>query len=170
MGVAMLACPPANTCSVGQSVTIPASDVTDPTVSYQVQGRGGALEQVTSGVTSPREIVMPPGGVTIVAEARDPEGARKVTLAVIPITCTTSRATGATTCTRSTPQIHTNADAGIAGGSGCTARSLSASVNVSRTLTTAKDQVEERAEILATGQNFGGRNTTIQYKEVVPRP
>jgi hypothetical protein len=161
--------PPTQVCSAGQSVTIPASDATDPTLTYQVQSRGGVVH-VSSGVSSPREIQLPPGGVTISAEASDPEGVRKITLALVPITCTTLRATGATTCTRGAAQIDKNEDAGIAGASGCTKRTLTMSTAVSRTLTTSRDQVEERVEVLATAQNFGGRNTTIQFKELVPRP
>jgi hypothetical protein len=166
----LAACTPPAVCARGQPVTIPAADATSPAVTVDFRGRGGALTQITAGAPGPFRIPMPAGPVTVDAVAQDPEGIRKVVIVVQPRTCTTSRATGQTTCTVAPAQTFTNEDTGAAGAVGCTARLVSAGVTVARTLTTAKDSVEESANVLVFGQNFGGRNTNTGWKEVGPLP
>ena len=163
-------CTPPAVCARGQPVTIPAADATSPTVTVDIRGRGGAFAQVSSGAASPIRIPMPVGPVTVDAVAQDPEGIRKVVIVVQPRTCTTSRSTGQTTCTVAPAQTFTNADGAAAGAVGCSARLVSAGFTVARTLTTAKDSVEESANVLVFGQNFGGRNTNTNWKEVGPLP
>jgi hypothetical protein len=163
-------CPPQQSCSRGQPITIPSADVTPPSVHVDVRGRGGALVQLVAGTPGPTFVQMPKGAVTIDATARDPEGVRKLTIAVQKRTCTTPRATGQQTCVTATPQTFTSADTGVAGGSGCTEKFLSTPGAVNRTLTTTRDEVEESVTILVTSQNFGGRNTTLNWTYIVPLP
>lgn len=163
-------CTPPAQCARGQPVTIPAADATSPAVTVDIRGRGGALAQISSGAASPFRIPMPAGSVTVDAVAQDPEGIRKVVIIVQPRTCTTSRSTGQTTCTTAPAQTFTNADSGVAGAVGCSARLVSTGFTVARTLTTAKDSVEQSANVLVFGQNFGGRNTNTGWKEVGPLP
>lgn len=169
--VALLAtCSPPAICQRGQPVTIPGADSSDPALIVDFLGRGGALTRITAGVSHPYRIPMPEGVVNVTALAQDPEGVRKVAIVIKPITCTTARVTGQTTCVSAPIQTYLSEDTGAQGAIGCTARALSTSVPADRTLTTAKDTVEMTAEVLVFGQNFGNRNVNTGWKLVAPLP
>ena len=150
---------PGGSCFLGQQVTIPTSDSTDPTLAVDFHLADGSLVTVQSGGQVPADIISPDGTVTINAVARDAEGVRDVQLWIAARKCTSDPATGATTC--SGPGLlgaptTSNRDGGAPGARGCTERLTSQSVQVVHT------QVRDDSyEVTVRAESFGSGTVQI---------
>ena len=151
--------PSGGACLLGQPVTIPAADSTDPTLVVDFHLAGGGLVSVQSGGQVPADIVSPNGTVTVNAVAKDAEGVRDVQLWIAARKCTSDPATGTTSCAG--PGLlgaptSSNRDSGAAGATGCTERLVSTTLDVVRT-----QGRNDSYEVTIRGENFGGGTVQI---------
>src|SRR5262245_40715273 len=72
----------ATRCVVGQQVTIPSSDTTDPAIVIDFHLPGGQIVSATPTSAPPRVIAPTSGTVTLIAKASDPQGVRDIQLFV----------------------------------------------------------------------------------------
>lgn len=94
VGVALSGCPSQptqQTCVFGSPVVVAAGDTSPPSVAMEFLVGGGQALPVTGGT-----IVAPPGRVTVIAQATDPQGPKDIQIWVETIRCTV--AAGQTSC------------------------------------------------------------------------
>ena len=149
--------PSPGTCLLGTPVTIPATDLTPPTLAIDFIEPNGQIISVASGGPIPAQVISPGGDVTINAVVTDPEGVRDAQLWIAERNCTTQN--GITSC--SGPGLlgaptASNPDGGQAGQTGCTQRLVTQTVQVVGT------SVRNRShEVTVLGVNFGGQQTMV---------
>jgi hypothetical protein len=143
------------TCPFGQEIVIPSSDVTAPSLVMDLHLPNGSIVTVTPGSTTSTVPVPGGGKVTVIVNAKDPEGVKDVQIWSASIITTIDPNTGV--ATRQGPGLlgapsASNADSRSSGQKGCTERVVSENLEVSST-----PQRVVSFEVGARGVNFGGR-------------
>jgi hypothetical protein len=144
---------------VGQPVTIPTADTSQPAVLVDlllpdhrtVSFATGAAQQIVTSAAS--------GPVSILARAVDQQGAQDIEIWAGERRCETNG--GTTTCSGpgllAYPTSH-NTDTGSAGAIGCTERLATADINISKVGNQSREQV-----VHLVGKNFGGQSTMLGF-------
>lgn len=151
---AMMGC--TSHCPLGQEIVIPSADGTDPSVGMDFHLPNGSIVTVTPG-SATTTVPVPGGGkVTVIVNAKDPQGIQDAQIWAADITTKINPATGITT--RSGPGLlgaptASNRDSGSQGQKGCTERVVSTNLEVSKSPTGSVS-----FEVHAVGVNFGGKN------------
>jgi hypothetical protein len=152
-------------CPLGQEVVIPSSDATDPSVVMDFHLPNGSIVTVTPASTTSTVPVPGGGKVTVIVNAKDPQGIQDSQIWAASITTKIDPNTG--TATRSGPGLlgaptASNRDSGSAGQKGCTERVVSTNLEVSKSPTGSVSY-----EVHAAGVNFGGKNVATPLVTLV---
>jgi hypothetical protein len=142
------------TCQFGQEVVIPSSDATPPTVVMDFHLPNGTVVTVTPGSAISRVAVPGGGRVTVIVNAKDPEGIQDAQIWAAAITTTIDPNTGL--ATRSGPGLlgaptASNPANRSQGGKACTERVVSQNLDVR-----SNSRGRVSFEVSARGVNFGG--------------
>ena len=152
-------------CLVGQEIVIPSADATDPSLVMDFHLPNGTIVTVTPGSTT--SMVPVPGGgrVTVIVNAKDPEGIQDAQIWAAEIRTRTDPGTGTTTQSGpgflGAPTV-SNKDSGTAGQKGCTERVATTNLDVRKSAT---DSVSY--EVHGVGLNFGGKSVMTPLVRLV---
>ena len=163
----MSGCNPGNSpkCFVGQEIVIPSADATDPSLTMDFHLPNGNIVTVTSSSTTSTVPVPGGGRVTVIVNAKDPEGIQDVQIWAAGITTKIDPNTG--TATQSGPGLlgaptASNRDNGSAVQKGCTERIAETNLEVRKSSTEIVSH-----EIHAVGFNFGGKRVQTPLVRLV---
>ena len=167
LAVVMTGCNPGSSskCLVGQEIVIPSTDATDPTLVMDFHLPNGTIVTVTPGAAISTVPVPGGGRVTVIVNAKDPEGVQDAQIWAAGITSRTDPNTGATT--QSGPGLlgaptTSNRDNATAGQKGCTERIAQTNLEVSKSSTGSVS-----FEVHAVGINFGSKSVTTPLVKLV---
>ena len=153
------------TCAVGQEIIIPSADSTDPSIVMDFHLPNGNIVTVTPGSTTTTVPVPGGGRVTVIVNAKDPEGVQDAQIWAAEFTVTIDPNTGIGS--QSGPGLLgaptvSNKDNGSAGQKGCTERIATTNLDIRKSPTSNTNY-----EVHAVGLNFGGKRVMTPLVKLV---
>jgi hypothetical protein len=167
LATGMTGCKPGNssTCAVGQEIVIPSADTSDPSLVMDLHLPNGNIVTVTPGSTITTVPVPGGGRVTVVVNAKDPEGAQDAQIWAAEFTVRIDPNTGIGSQSGpgllGAPTI-SNKDNGSAGQKGCTERIATTNLEIRKSAT-----ANTNFEVHAIGINFGGKRVMTPLVKLV---
>lgn len=167
LATGMTGCKPGNssTCAVGQEIAIPSADTSDPSIVMDFHLPNGNIVTVTPGSTTTTVPVPGGGRVTVIVNAKDPQGVQDVQIWAASFTVRIDPNTGIGS--QSGPGLLgaptvSNKDNGTAGQKGCTERIATTNLDILKSPT-----ANTNFEVHAVGLNFGGKSVTTPLVKLV---
>ena len=165
LAICMSGCPKQNKCLVGQEIVIPSADTTNPSLTMDFHLPNGSTVTVIPG-SSTSTVPVPGGGrVTVIVNAKDPEGVQDAQIWAADITTRIDPNTGIGSTTGpgllGAPTA-SNRDNSSAGQTGCTERVANTNLDVRKSSTGSVSY-----EVHAVGVNFGGKSVTTPLVRLV---